>query len=88
MNEAGATAVLAKAKKDLKVAADALKTVTKADKEKKDAKEADKKAADKKAADEKAAADAKVADWKCEYCDHMNKADATKCAGCGAPRKK
>ena len=87
-DEAAAKAVLDKAKKDLKIAADALATVTKVDKDKKDAKDAEKKATDDKAAADKAAADAKVADWKCAYCDAMNKHDATQCASCGAPRGK
>ena len=85
-DDAGAGAVLTKVKKDIKTATDAVESVLKVDKEKQETKAADAQAADAKAADAKAAEDAKVADWKCEFCDGMNKHDATKCESCGAPR--
>ena len=92
-DEAGATAVMKKVMDDIATSQSAIDKVAGADKEKTDKKEqekadekaaADKAAADKAAAD-KAAAD-KVADWTCEYCDAVNKHDATSCTSCSEPR--
>ena len=86
-DEAGANAVVAKAKGDVETALTAVSKVLAADADKKEAKQAadDEKAA--KEAKDKADADAKVADWKCEYCGSTNKHDAKTCESCGAPRK-
>lgn len=86
-DEAGANAVVAKAKGDVETALAAVSKVLAVDADKKEAKQAAEDEKSAKEAKDKADADAKVADWKCEYCGGTNKHDAKTCESCGAPRK-
>jgi len=83
-NESEANTLIAKALSDLDGVKTTLEQIVKTTADKVKKVEDEKAQIEKKAEDEKKA----LADIKCEYCNTMNKYDATKCTSCGAPIEK